>query len=209
LPKSRERGEIKYPGISAERLFSGLFFRAVATKRLPVRSARRGGSQSGLAPMRAAWPGGCRRVTRLVRLKAVGLPGSIRGPSGETRLGGPCASREKPSSDRGRPPGLKSPLFRAGGFQLWISNRPRNRIIAEKCLILLVIPAGVEPAFPTPPAVRRKGSRPSGACSNRCQARLPGSCAQPAAAIGTQAAPLAGMRKSLPSVRRDAVEALC
>jgi len=33
-----------------------LFFLAVVIKRLPVRSARRGGSESVLVPMPAGWP---------------------------------------------------------------------------------------------------------------------------------------------------------
>ena len=52
---------------------------------------------------------------------------------GKTRIGGPCASREKLSLDRDRPPDLKIAPFQAWG----VSNRRGNRIIAEKCLILL------------------------------------------------------------------------
>ena len=54
--KSRNYGKTKIAGNFCRTVIFPEFLPAVVTKRLPVRSARRGGSYSGLAPMRAAWP---------------------------------------------------------------------------------------------------------------------------------------------------------
>jgi hypothetical protein len=75
-----------------------IFFPAVATKRLPVRAARRGGSHSGLAPMRTAGPRG-KRATEPLSLsgRLFMAPGRLKCDRGHEDWKSLCLTRNLPA----------------------------------------------------------------------------------------------------------------